>query len=136
MAPPLAGARPSILELLLLAVSIYVMAFTLTVLGFLLAWRMESTQGYHAIINLLLVPLWMVSGAVFPISGAHGWIRAVMRVNPLTYALAPIQRLLDNQAPPETPALGMSLLITAGLGLALWIGAAILVARPPAKISA
>jgi ABC-2 type transport system permease protein len=130
---PLAGARPSVGEILLLAVAIYVMSFTFTALGFLIAWRMDSTQGYHAIINLLLLPLWMVSGALFPMEGAHGWMRVVMRLNPVTYALAPIQRLLDGRVTAETPPLALSLLITAGTGLVLWIASAILVNRPSAR---
>ena len=40
------------------------MIFTLTGLGFVIAWRMESTAGFHAIMNLLLVPMWMISGAL------------------------------------------------------------------------
>ena len=130
---PLTGARPSVGEILLLAVAIYVMSFTFTALGFLIAWRMDSTQGYHAIINLLLLPLWMVSGALFPMEGAHGWMRVVMRLNPVTYALAPIQRLLDGRVTAETPPLALSLLITAGTGLVLWIASAILVNRPSAR---
>ena len=45
-------------------------------LGFLIAWRLDSTQGFHAIMNLFLVPMWMLSGALFPAGGAAGWIRA------------------------------------------------------------
>ena len=41
------------------------MAFLFTAFGFTLAWKMETTQGFHAIVNLILFPLWMVSGAVF-----------------------------------------------------------------------
>src|SRR5215813_11792345 len=42
------------------------LAFALTCLGFFVAWRMHSTQGFHAIMNLVLLPMWMLSGAVFP----------------------------------------------------------------------
>jgi ABC-2 type transport system permease protein len=48
---------------------------------------MESSQGFHAIINLFLIPLWMLSGALFPASGASGWIQWLMRINPLTYGM-------------------------------------------------
>ena len=43
---------------------------------------MESSQGFHAIINLFLIPLWMLSGALFPVSGASGCIEWLMRINP------------------------------------------------------
>ena len=72
-----------------------VLAFTLTALGFCIAWRMSSTQGFHAIMNLFLMPMWLLSGALFPVAGAVGPIRWVMRVNPLTYGLAGLRRCLD-----------------------------------------
>jgi ABC-2 type transport system permease protein len=43
-----------------------VLAFALTALGFCIAWRMTSTQGFHAVMNLFLMPLWFLSGALFP----------------------------------------------------------------------
>jgi ABC-2 type transport system permease protein len=41
-------------------------AFSMPNLGLIIAWRMRSTQGFHAIMNLLLMPLWLLSGAFFP----------------------------------------------------------------------
>jgi ABC-2 type transport system permease protein len=56
-------------------------------LGFLLAWGMRSTSGFHAVMMVFLMPLWMLSGALFPVSGAAGWINAIMLVNPVHHAL-------------------------------------------------
>lgn len=133
---PLAGIKPSFTALIQTVGVLYVIAFAFTALGFLLAWRMESTQGYHAIINLLLLPLWMVSGALFPAAGAHGWIRAIMVANPLTYALAPLRWLLEGTAPQGTPALGLSVIVTVACGLVLWLASAALVARKPTSSNA
>ncbi|MGH7805970.1 MAG: ABC transporter permease [Candidatus Binatia bacterium] len=80
-------------------------AFLLTNLGLLIAWRMESTQGFHAIMNLILLPIWFLSGAFFPASGAPGWLQAVMTVNPLTYGLALLRRTLYWQTPEAVAAL-------------------------------
>lgn len=66
-------------------------AYSLTGLGFLIAWRMDSTQGFHAVMNLFLMPMWFLSGALFPSDGAPGWLALVMTLNPLTYALAGLQ---------------------------------------------
>ena len=46
------------------------------------AWRMTSTQGFHAIMNLFLVPLWFLSGALFPEQGAWRGLKWIMAVNP------------------------------------------------------
>ena len=62
---PLAGIPLTVTGLLATSGVIFAIAFLFTAFGFTLAWRMESTQGFHAIVNLILFPLWMVSGAVF-----------------------------------------------------------------------
>src|SRR5205085_2362938 len=62
--------------------------------GFAIAWPMDSTQAFHAIINLFLIPLWLLSGALFPLSGASGWLRFLMRINPLTYGVEALRQLL------------------------------------------
>jgi ABC-2 type transport system permease protein len=71
-----------------------VLGFSLTSLGFCIAWRLTSTQGFHVIMNLFLLPMWMLSGALFPLSGAAGVAQIVMRLDPLTYGLAGLRRCL------------------------------------------
>lgn len=93
-----AGSLP--LLLLILAV----LAFALTGLGFMLAWALDSTQGFHAIMNVLLIPMWLLSGAVFPPDGASAWIRALMFVNPMTYGVSAIRGVLANGDPAGAPA--------------------------------
>jgi ABC-type multidrug transport system permease subunit len=69
------------------------LAFTLTALGFLIAWPLDSTQGFHAIMSVFLMPMWLLSGAFFP-AGESGWLSWVIRANPLTYGVAGLRRLL------------------------------------------
>lgn len=78
----------------------FIIAFALTCLGFCIAWRMTSTQGFHAIMNLFLLPLWFLSGAMFPPQNAWGGLRWLMRINPLSYGLAGIWRAIyiDHQS--------------------------------------
>ncbi|HMF89829.1 MAG TPA: ABC transporter permease [Candidatus Angelobacter sp.] len=84
---PLIGIHLGLEQFLIVTLITFLTAFALTALGFAIAWRMESAQGFHAVINLFLIPLWMLSGALFPVSGANGWLRAVMSANPLTYGM-------------------------------------------------
>jgi len=130
---PAAGFRPSLVEIVELIGVVFLVAFSLTAMGFLIAWQMESSQGFHAVMNLILFPLWMISGALFPISGAHAWIRVVVMVNPLTYALAPIRRLLDPHTGGDVPGLGTSVVVTAAFGAVMLIAAAILANRKSTK---
>ena len=91
---PVVGIRLTVASVLATLVMLFLIAFGLTGLGFLIAWRMESTQGFHAIMNLVLMPMWLLSGSVFPISGAAGWLAAVMRANPLTYGVEAVRASL------------------------------------------
>ena len=91
---PLVGVHVSPGDFLLVALTVFLVSFALTALGFAIAWPMDSTQAFHAIINLFLIPLWLLSGALFPLAGASGWIRLLMRINPLTYGVEALRSLL------------------------------------------
>ncbi len=95
------------LNLLLIILLMTVSAVAMTSLGFVIAWRMESTQGFHAIMNLLLMPMWLLSGAFFPVPAVAAgvswsqWIlHWAMRLNPVTYAVSGVRQLLHQ---PELP---------------------------------
>ncbi len=118
---PTIGISLSINSVLATIAVMLVVAFGLTALGFILAWQLDSTQGFHAIMNLLLIPMWLLSGAAFPTTGSSGWIHWVMKINPLTYGVAALRRSLyagqykldwtfDTQLPSMTVCLVISLL--------------------------
>jgi ABC-2 type transport system permease protein len=92
-----------------------IVALALTSLGLVIAWRMESTQGFHAIMNLVLLPIWFLSGAFFPASGAPAPLSWLMRIDPLTYGMAALRRCLYLGRPDAVgavPALGPSLAVS------------------------
>jgi ABC-2 type transport system permease protein len=91
---PFVGVHIDVGGFLLVTVTVFLVSFALTALGFAIAWPMDSTQAFHAIINLFLIPLWLLSGALFPLSGASGWLRVIMRINPLTYGVEALRDLL------------------------------------------
>jgi ABC-2 type transport system permease protein len=93
---------------------LFLLSFALTGLGFVLAWRMDSTQGFHAVMSLVLMPMWLLSGAFFPArSGVLGWI---VSLNPLTYGVAGLRRMLYGDAagalPLDLPSLELSWTVT------------------------
>ena len=67
-----------------LALVCVVAAIGLTAMNFTVAWLIDSVAGYHAIMGVVLIPLWFLSGAMFPPPG--GFLGQLMRLNPLTYA--------------------------------------------------
>jgi ABC-2 type transport system permease protein len=108
---PLIGVHLGLQQLLGIVLVVFLVAFTLTALGFAIAWKLNSTQGFHAIINLLMIPLWLVSGALFPITGASIWVRLLMRANPLTYGVEALRGLLfPGTAGPFTVLLAVAVL--------------------------
>jgi ABC-2 type transport system permease protein len=105
-----------------------VLAFGLTNLGLIIAWRMDSTQGFHAIMNLILIPIWLLSGAVFPATGASAWMEWIMRLNPLSYGIGALRRCLywhDPAAVGDVPRLWPALVVIAVFSAAtFWAAAA------------
>jgi ABC-2 type transport system permease protein len=91
---PFAQVHLDPVRVLLVAVVVFLVSFSLTALGFAIAWPMDSSQAFHGIVNLFLIPMWLLSGALFPLARASGWIRAIMYVNPLTYGVEALRALL------------------------------------------
>ena len=84
----------NVVQVLLVAVVVFLVSFALTALGFAIAWPMDSSQAFHGIVNLFLIPLWLLSGSLFPLGGASLWIRVLMHLNPLTYGVEALRDLL------------------------------------------
>src|SRR6185312_2308486 len=91
---PVAGIHLTFTAVIASAVIMAIIAFALTCIGLLIAWRIESTQGFHAIMNLILIPIWLLSGAFWPITGAPAALQWTMRLNPLTYGVAALREAL------------------------------------------
>jgi ABC-2 type transport system permease protein len=91
---PALGIHFSLAQFGLIVLDVFLVSFALTAMSFIIAWPMDSSQGFHAVINLFLIPLWLLSGALFPLTGASGWIRLLMRINPLTYGTEALRALL------------------------------------------
>ena len=87
------GLSSTPVEIALAVVLMALIAVALTGLGFTIAWRMESTHGFHAIMSVFLLPMWLLSGAFFP-GGGSGWLAWVIRLNPLTYGVAGLRHYL------------------------------------------
>lgn len=119
---PVLGLHPGAGGFVLAAVAVVLIAVGINGLGLAAAWKIDSSQGFHGVMNIVLMPMWLLSGAIFPIAGASPWLRAVMTVNPLYWPTAALRQSLAGGAAiePFHPGLVWALSIAAGvLGFAL-----------------
>lgn len=129
---PLAGVPLSFFPVLAMIGACFIVAIGLSGLGVLIAWPMDSAQGFHAIMNLFLLPMWLLSGAFFPASGASTWLGWVMTMNPLTYGVSAIRGTLyygQDGALAGGPSLGISIAISVLFALAMTVAATMIVGR-------
>lgn len=132
---PLAGVHATPIGILYAMLTIALTSFSLTALGFIIAWPMDSTQAFHAIINLVLIPLWLGSGALFPVSGASGWLRFLMLLNPLTYG---VDALRNGLFPAEVTTFSpeINLVVTVAFCAVVFVGSWAVVQRRTNKPAA
>jgi ABC-2 type transport system permease protein len=121
---------PGLVGFVAAAFHLFFVGLALTALGFAIAWRMDSTQGFHAVMSVFLLPMWLLSGAFFP--PGDNWLGWIIRANPLTYAVAGLRRLLYLDAPEEVRAIALSPDLpggwTCGIVTLLFVGAMFLLA--------
>jgi ABC-type multidrug transport system permease subunit len=75
---------------------LFCMAGALTALSFFFAWKIDSVQGFHGVMNLLLMPLWLLSGSVFPLSGSHPVFQWIGQWNPLAWGVSALRAVLQD----------------------------------------
>lgn len=115
---PMAGLHAPLFALLQIFVLLFFMAASLTALGFVFAWKIDSVQGFHGIMNIVFMPMWILSGSLFPAAGSQRWLGLVMKINPLTYAVDSLRALFAG-APHDGMALALAVM---GAMLALLFG--------------
>jgi ABC-2 type transport system permease protein len=129
---PLVGIRLSVASFSEAVALQLVLGFALTALSFCIAWRMESTQGFHAIMTVFLMPLWLLSGSFFPAKGVPAWLGLLMRINPLTYGVAAMRRVLypgDVAQSADLPDPVLCLVVTVAFALVTFAMASLLARR-------
>jgi ABC-2 type transport system permease protein len=133
---PFVGFSFTPVSFLLALVVMFVVSFALTALGFCIAWRMSSSQGFHAIMNLFLMPMWFLSGALFPASGAMKGLAWVIRANPLSYGLSALRQTMDWRGVSTAVAsFGVSLTVSVLFALVLFaLASAIATGRTSADL--
>lgn len=101
---PFLGATPGPIGILLALGALLSIGIAIGAIGVAGAWWVDSTQGFHAIMNTVLMPMWLLSGAVFPLATSAGWLRVAMLANPLTWATGALREAIGIDAALPGPA--------------------------------
>jgi ABC-2 type transport system permease protein len=124
---PLAGLPLGWGNVFPILVSFWLCGLAMTGLGFIFAWPLDSTAGFHALMNIFLMPLWMMSGALFPAVENYGWTWWAQVLNPVSYAVAAVRHSLmpdpwaEMSGVPSLPlAWGVTGVFTAVLAVLSW----------------
>ncbi len=122
VAAPLIGVPFDGGVLVRLVPALLVGGFAMVGMGFVFAWPLESTQGFHAIMNVVLVPLWLLSGALFPAT-PDSWMRHVVAWNPVSYAMAAVRRAFYGDAASLglVPSYDTAMLVTGIFAVAMFL---------------
>lgn len=108
------------------------LAFAVSSFGMLVAVRIKQAQTFTAVMQMLVFPMFFLSGALFPVSGLPGWLEVLNRLNPLTYAVDPMRRLvfdhIDAPAPTGVTWFGWELPALLEVGIVLTVGVAMVAA--------
>ncbi|GAA4202048.1 ABC transporter permease [Microbispora amethystogenes] len=114
----------------------FLAAFTITAFGVTLAARMRTMQSFFGVMQMAIMPMMFLSGAMFPLAGLPSWLHVLTTVNPLTYAVDPMRRAVFGHldVPPQVDAMlnpgvswfGHRLPVPLELGLVAAVGAVLL----------
>jgi ABC-2 type transport system permease protein len=121
--------------LLTLVGELLLLSFTLTAFGVMMAARIKQIQAFMALTQMFVMPLFFLSGALYPLNGLPGWLTVLTRIDPLTYIVDPMRHAVFEHLPVSSRALavlspgvtwdgwlvplGLSLAMVAAMGLGM-----------------
>src|SRR5438445_6937708 len=107
---PFVGVKLSFLTIVELIPLAALLAFGLSSFGVALASTMKSLQGFQVVMNFLMMPMFFLSGALFPLTNLPGWMTVLTRLDPASYGIDPIRRVvLSNSGLPNVNSLGLTI---------------------------
>jgi ABC-2 type transport system permease protein len=91
---PLIGAKLSIPVIMASLGIMFLLAFAITSLGIVIAARMKEMEGFQMIMNFLIMPLFFLSGALFPLDKLPAWLKVLTSIDPLTYGVDALRAVM------------------------------------------
>jgi ABC-2 type transport system permease protein len=72
------------------------LAFSITAFGVMVAARIKQMQAFMGVMQMIVMPMFFLAGALYPVANLPGWLAVLNRIDPLTYAVDPMRRLVFN----------------------------------------
>src|SRR5689334_9770808 len=91
-----------------LVLMLLVLSFTLTALGVVIAARMKNIQTFFAMTQIFLMPMFFLSGALYPLTGLPAWLHILTRLDPMTYAVDPMRKVVFSHLNPPIQVPGVT----------------------------
>lgn len=120
---PLIEIRLSFFTFIISLSLMFLISFTLASAGLLVASRMESMQGFQLLMNFVVMPMFFLSGAFFPLTGLPGWLKSLSIIDPLTYG---VDALKAATLGVSEFSLGQDIVVIFVLGVIFLTGAAMM----------
>jgi ABC-2 type transport system permease protein len=93
--------------LLTLVGELLLLSFTLTAFGVMMAARIKQIQAFMALTQMFVMPLFFLSGALYPLNGLPGWLAVLTRIDPLTYIVDPMRHAVFEHLSVSSRALAV-----------------------------
>jgi ABC-2 type transport system permease protein len=91
---PFIGVKLTVWSVAALLPLVFVLAFALSAMGVAIASRMRSMQGFQVVMNFLMMPMFFLSGSLFPLAGLPVWMTVLTRIDPAAYGMDPLRRVV------------------------------------------
>jgi len=98
LAAPIVDVRLGLVDLVEMVGLLLLLAFSLTAFGIVIASRMQRIESFQVVMSLVVNPMLFLSGAIFPLTGLPDWLHWATRLNPATYGVDPIRRVVLGDA--------------------------------------
>jgi ABC-2 type transport system permease protein len=126
---PLVGVKLTFLSVVELVPMIFLFAFALSALGVAVAARMRTMQGFQMVMNFLMMPMFFLAGALFPLGGnLPAWLSVLTRFDPASYGIDALRRTVLTASGVPSRVLDSLGLTIFGQPLSVWPEEAVLLA--------
>jgi len=107
---PFVGAKITLAKVVLCVAVMFLMSLTLVSLGLIMSMLMKTFEGFQSVMNLIIMPMFFLSGALFPIEKMPGWMTPLVAINPATYGVDMLRLVLVGVS-NHTPAFDLALML-------------------------